>query len=181
MPSIALWLFAQTDRRLARTAECAAPLGDALKAFLPVAIVAHGAGTLIGLYCAVAAVAGDCFSPWLRFRGGTGAAAAFGTMCLICVPAALIYALVWMVSAVASRSIVVGSLLAGVVSLLPLWFYLGAPGAWYATALFVLVSWGNREGLRRLRDGEPETVLKTRVYDDSVVLQLRQASERVGV
>jgi len=42
---------------------------DALKAFIPVAIIAHGGGLLLGLGAAVTVSIGHLFSPWLRGRG----------------------------------------------------------------------------------------------------------------
>jgi len=181
IPTIVAWLFSGTDWRLARTAACAVPFADAFKAFIPVAIVAHGAGTTIALACGVAAVIGDCFSPYLRWRGGTGSAAAWGTLCFLAPPAAAVYAIVWLVSGIASRSIVAASLIAACVSLVPLWFFLGAQGAWYATALLLLAGWGHRAALRSTLDGvEPGTpaVAPARA---SLALEPRQPAERLGV
>jgi len=70
------WLFAgsesaRTDsyRAAGRFAHLILDGLDAFKAFIPVAIVAHGGGLVLGLGAAGAVCIGHLFSPWLRGRG----------------------------------------------------------------------------------------------------------------
>jgi glycerol-3-phosphate acyltransferase PlsY len=70
------WLFAGSEsartgsyRRAGRFARMLLDGLDALKAFIPVAIVAHGGGLILGLFAAIAVSIGHLFSPWLRGRG----------------------------------------------------------------------------------------------------------------
>jgi len=70
------WLFAGSDaarsssyRSAGRFARGVLDALDALKAFIPVAIIAHGGGMVLGLFAGAAVCVGHLFSPWLRGRG----------------------------------------------------------------------------------------------------------------
>jgi glycerol-3-phosphate acyltransferase PlsY len=153
------WFFAGLDRRLGSTAYGFAPVMNYFKAFVPILIVAHGGGPTVGALASVAAVAGDCYCPWLRFRdGGRGAAAQLGALSGLCWPAAVVFAAVWLTIAIASNSTAIGTMLATIVGLLPLWFFIGVPGAWCAAALMVVVAGAHRANFVRLRDGIEPTM-----------------------
>lgn len=68
-------------------------LGDALKGAIPVLVAEHlwQAGGI----AAVAAVAGHCFTPWLKFQGGKGFATAAGVLAALNWPLMLLCAGVW--------------------------------------------------------------------------------------
>jgi glycerol-3-phosphate acyltransferase PlsY len=150
------WVFGDLDPRIARTAAALAPVANAIKGFIAVAISAHGGGIAIGLLAAVAAVAGHCYCPWRRFSGGTGVALLLGVLAAICWPAALIYLAVWLVAAIASNYALVGSLLASAVSVISIWYFLGAPGAFAGVAMFLIIAARHRGALGRLaEDAEP--------------------------
>jgi glycerol-3-phosphate acyltransferase PlsY len=70
------WLFAGSEgarntryRAAGRFARGVLDALDALKAFIPVAIIAHGGGMLLGAAVGIAVIVGHLFSPWLRGRG----------------------------------------------------------------------------------------------------------------
>lgn len=93
---------------------------DFAKGALPVALVAWGPlGTWLSshgeaLHGAEAwwagffAVAGHCFTPWLRFQGGKGVATAFGAVLLLsswaALAGAIVYALTFFITRVSSKS-----------------------------------------------------------------------------
>jgi len=70
------WLFVGSEtsrtpsfRNAGRFARGILDALDALKAFIPVAIVGHGGGIVLGTAAAIVVFAGHIFSPWLRGRG----------------------------------------------------------------------------------------------------------------
>jgi glycerol-3-phosphate acyltransferase PlsY len=70
------WLFAGSDASRSRRYRSAGRFAhglldglDALKAFIPVAIIAHGGGLVLGFAAAITVSVGHLFSPWLRGRG----------------------------------------------------------------------------------------------------------------
>jgi len=152
------WLFADMDARIASTAAALAPVVNAFKALIPVAIATHGGGTEIGLAAAVAVVAGHCYCPWRRFRGGTGVAVMFGALLGVCWPAGLVFFAVWFVAAAGSNYAVVGSLLAAAISFVSLWYFAGAPGAFAGVAMLLLVAGRFGNSFARLSDGTEPTL-----------------------
>lgn len=79
-----------------RTAGIAAATGDVLKSLLPV-LAARGAGITPAWQAltAAAVIAGHCYSPLLKFRGGKGVASAVTVALVLCWPAALAFGCVW--------------------------------------------------------------------------------------
>jgi glycerol-3-phosphate acyltransferase PlsY len=146
------WLFDGLDPRVGRTASALAPVVNTVKAFIPVAIAFHGGGLATGAGAAVAVVAGHCYCPWLRFRGGTGVAVEFGALAGLCPPAAIVFFVLWLV----------GALLASAFSLVSLWYFLGAPGAFAGVAMFVLIAGAHRASLDRLAEGREPTLRRPR-------------------
>jgi glycerol-3-phosphate acyltransferase PlsY len=146
------WLFDEMDPRLASTASAVAPVVNTLKALLPVAIATHGGGTGIGLGAGVAVMFGHCFSPWRRFRGGTGVAAELGVLLGVCWPAGLFYFLLWVGVSAVTNYAVIGSLIASIVSVVSLFRFLGAPGAAAGLAMFLLLAARHQGSFWRLAD-----------------------------
>jgi glycerol-3-phosphate acyltransferase PlsY len=165
----AVWLFADMDRRILRAAAGLAPLLDVAKAFAPTLIAAHGGGSTVGLCAGLAAVAGDCYSPWRRFRGGTGNAAEFGALLAVCWPAGVTFGVVWFVCAVASNYAAIGSLTAAAFAFVPLWFFLGAPGAIMGALAGLAVASRHGVNFARLRDGCEPTMRRSPAAAPSVV------------
>jgi acyl-phosphate glycerol 3-phosphate acyltransferase len=156
------WLFDDLDDRIARTANALAPVVNAFKGFLPVAIATHGGGIDVGLMAAVAAVAGHCYCPWRRFDGGTGVALQLGVLSALFWPASVIYLAVWLVAATASNYALVGSLLASAVSVVALWFFLGASAALAGVAILVLAAGRQRAAFVRLSEDREPTLRTAR-------------------
>jgi glycerol-3-phosphate acyltransferase PlsY len=147
---------------------------DAAKGFAAVrlgpAIQPGPTGSLsLAAGCAAAAVAGHCFPPLLRFRGGKGAATAAGALLAIDAAAVSIAAGVWLVVLAVTRFASVASIAMGLA--LPVAVVaLDPPAAWgtraplfalsCALAVFLVVR--HRSNLRRLLAGvEPRLGRKT--------------------
>jgi glycerol-3-phosphate acyltransferase PlsY len=137
----------------------AVPVGlfDLLKGALPTALAARGTADSVWwpLLVGVAAVVGHVFSPFVRFRGGKGVAAAAGVT-LALVPGALAAAAaLWALVTFATGYVSLGSILAA--ASFPLFVWLVYPGrpAWLAMAgllaLFILFT--HRTNIRRLLAG----------------------------
>ena len=173
----AAWLFAAADSRLFRLGTGLAPALDVAKAFVPVIIALHGGGMLVGLATAVAAVAGDCYSPWFRqFRAGSqGIAAEFGAIAALCPPAGVIFGVMWVVGAVPSNYAAIGSLTATAFAFWPLWFFTGAPGAFAGVAMGLLVASRQGQNFARLRDGRETPMRRLRAREGSVIRLSGQA------
>ncbi|MCX7799986.1 MAG: glycerol-3-phosphate 1-O-acyltransferase PlsY [Fimbriimonadales bacterium] len=135
---------------------------DILKGLVPAAYGATQEGVALGLALGVCAMAGHCFSPFLRFRGGKGIATGLGLL-LGADPVVALVALGVFVAAVAtSRMISVGSILASL-SLCATGLVLGRPTSvlvlYLAMGLFAVHR--HRANLARIRAGtEPRFRLR---------------------
>ena len=146
-----------------RAAGIAAAAGDVLKSLLPVL-----AARLAGIpppwqaLTAAAVIAGHCYSPFLKFRGGKGVASAVTVSLVLCWPSALAFGLVWLGVFRARGYSSLASLLASLA--LPLTSALVRADAsttvfFSLTALFVLFK--HRSNVRRLLDGTESRMRKT--------------------
>ena len=80
-----------------RTAGIAAAAGDILKSLLPVlAARMNGSPPPWQAATAAAVIIGHCYSPFLKFRGGKGVASTATVSLVLCWPAALAFAVVWL-------------------------------------------------------------------------------------
>lgn len=138
-----------------RSAGLAAVVGDVLKSLLPVlAARMAGSSSLWQIVTAAAVIAGHCYSPFLRFRGGKGVISTVAVSLVLCWPAALAFGAVWLgvffsrgyvslASMLASFALPLGSLLARADGTTTVFFWLAS--------LFVLFK--HRGNVRRLLDG----------------------------
>jgi glycerol-3-phosphate acyltransferase PlsY len=125
-------------RTLGRGPAAATLLGDVLKGYAAVALAAHLAGgePTVTASATVAAVAGNCWSVFLGFRGGKGVATGLGAL-LRTVPLATVAAFpVFAVVVATTRLVSLGSLLAALCVPLGAWV-LGYPPAFVLAALAV--------------------------------------------
>ena len=94
---------------------------DALKATAAV-LIAHvlfGPGSILA--AAVGAVFGHLYPVWLKFRGGKGVATYLGALIGVAWPAAIVFAIVWLVVAALSRYSSAAALAATLVSPVVVW------------------------------------------------------------
>jgi acyl phosphate:glycerol-3-phosphate acyltransferase len=88
--------------------------GDIAKGYLAVLVGAAmgGGGAEASAVAAVAAIAGNCWSVYLRFRGGKGVATGLGAFLNVAPWATAPAALVWLVTAITFRYVSLASLMA---------------------------------------------------------------------
>jgi glycerol-3-phosphate acyltransferase PlsY len=111
-----------------------------------------------GGYAAVAAVAGHCFPPWLKFKGGKGFATAAGVCLVVVWQAFLICAVIWATALALSRISSVSSMSAVLTAPIASWL-LGLDIAvlpMLAVAAIVIVQ--HRANIGRLLRGEEPKV-----------------------
>ena len=102
-------------RALGRGRAVVVVAGDVLKGALPVLLARWlGAGEVVEVLCALAAVLGSSRSVFLGFGGGRGVGTGVGTMLVILPLAVLLAAPVFIIVIVVTRYVSLGSLLAAV-------------------------------------------------------------------
>lgn len=132
-------------------------LGDVVKGSLAVWAGAALAGfdSTLAAAAAVAAIVGNCWSLFLRFRGGRGVATGLGA-CLWLVPwATLPAALIWLGVAMTSRYVSLGSLTAAAsMPVAALVFGYPRPAIAACAAIAAIVILRHRENIGRLLAGD---------------------------
>jgi acyl phosphate:glycerol-3-phosphate acyltransferase len=118
-----------------KTLAAATLLCDALKGTAAVLIAAHVVGHDAALAAALGAFLGHLFPVWLKFKGGKGVAIYIGLLIALCWPGALIFCVLWLAVAFASRYSSLAALTASALTPAPLYF-LGQPRV---AALFLLL------------------------------------------
>jgi glycerol-3-phosphate acyltransferase PlsY len=103
------------------------------------------------------AIAGHCYTPWLRFRGGKGVATYLGALFALGWPSGVAFIVTWLAVVVPTRFASAGSILATAVAGVTLAVLgqarYGAGGWIFALASFGLILWKHRENVARLRAG----------------------------
>lgn len=125
---------------------------DALKGTFAVLVAARLGPAAAGV-AALGAFLGHIYPVWLKFRGGKGVATFLGVLAALEPRAALVFAVVWLGVAFATRysslAALVGSLAAGLSM-----FALGRPALGNLVVLLVVILfWKHRDNIRRLRMG----------------------------
>ena len=111
--------------------------------------------SLLLVICAMAAILGHNYTPWLGFKGGKGIATTAGILGAL-LPWVLIVALsLWIVVVLITRIVSIGSLMAAVsLPLATAWFY---PQQWvyfgFAALAGILGAWRHRSNIQRLMAG----------------------------
>lgn len=102
---------------------------------------------------ALAVVFGNCFSPFLGFRGGKGVASGLGAILVLCPAAALSGLLVFAASYLLSRISSLGSLAGALITVLVTAVVGDAATTVAVTGIVVLIFLRHAENIRRLRAG----------------------------
>jgi glycerol-3-phosphate acyltransferase PlsY len=127
-------------------------LGDALKGTVAV-LIAWRWGPNLAILAALGAFLGHLFPVWLSFKGGKGVATYLGCLLGLSPLAALGFAAVWLLVAVATRYSSLSALIAGTATPVILWLL----GERQMAELFVLLTavllWTHRHNIARLRAG----------------------------
>jgi glycerol-3-phosphate acyltransferase PlsY len=127
-------------------------LGDALKGTVAV-LIAWRWGPNLAVLAALGAFLGHLFPVWLSFKGGKGVATYLGCLLGLSPLAALGFAAIWLLVAVATRYSSLSALIAGTGTPVILWLL----GERQMAELFVLLTgvllWTHRHNIARLRAG----------------------------
>jgi glycerol-3-phosphate acyltransferase PlsY len=137
--AIVAWLFADIGGWPRRAALAVVPLVDALKTAIPTVIAAHGGGAAVGAGTAAAALAGSWYSPWRRWRAGSGIGALAGVLLALSPLALASVAAVGVVTGLAARDARAGSLVGAAFAVVALWFFVGPITSLGAAAGLVLL------------------------------------------
>ena len=131
---------------------------DALKGYLPTALVQHYAfelgfeDTTIA-FVGVAAFIGHLFPVWLGFKGGKGVATYIGTLLGVAPLMVLVFAVAWLSVAFITRYSSLSALVATLVIPVALWI-LGVEEATLVTAAMTVITfWRHKQNIERLIAG----------------------------
>jgi len=121
-------------------------------------------GNWLLVACALAAIIGHTASPYIKFRGGKGAASSAGVMFAL-VPIVFVISAIVFVSTIAlTRYVSVGTIVTAVA--FPVWvaiFYPNVPFILFAAVIAVIVPIFHRANIKRLRAGtEPRFAWRNR-------------------
>jgi glycerol-3-phosphate acyltransferase PlsY len=121
-----------------------------LKGTIAVIIAGYYGGANAAMLAALGAFLGHLFPVWLKFNGGKGVATYIGVLIGLFWPAALMFCLIWLATAVTTRYSSLSALVAAFVTPLFLWWF-GHPAlASLFVVLTLLLFWKHTENIKRL-------------------------------
>jgi glycerol-3-phosphate acyltransferase PlsY len=127
---------------------------DMLKGTVAVIIAGYFAGSEAAMLAGLGAFLGHLFPVWLKFKGGKGVAVYIGILIGLFWPAAIVFCVLWLVTAVISRYSSLSALVASLVTPILLWWWFDQP---IVAALFalltVLLFYMHRANISRLLAG----------------------------
>ena len=126
---------------------------DLLKGTAAVVISGYYGGPNAAMLAALGAFLGHLFPAWLKFRGGKGVAVYIGVLTGLFWPAALVFCVLWLATAVTSRYSSLSALVAGFVTPIFLWWFGHLALASLFAVLTLLLFYMHRENIRRLQAG----------------------------
>lgn len=134
--------------------------GDILKGFLPLIIIKiFYADTLLLAFCAIAAILGHDFSPYLKFKGGKGVATSLGAFLVLSPKAILFSMLLWVLILLLSKIVSLASIGAGIC--LPVTIFFGGyPGSVFFAGIIacLLLILRHKNNIGRLLRGEEKRI-----------------------
>src|SRR3954463_11062843 len=126
---------------------------DMLKGPRGVVFMGPCGGPEAAMLAGLAAFLGHLFPVWLKFKGGKGVAVYIGVLLGLFWPAAIVFCLVWLATAITSRYSSLAGLVAGVVTPIFLWWFDHPALASLFAILTLLLLWVHRENIKRLQAG----------------------------
>jgi acyl phosphate:glycerol-3-phosphate acyltransferase len=126
---------------------------DMLKGTLAVLIAGYFGGPDAAMLAALGAFLGHLFPVWLKFKGGKGVAVYIGVLIGLFWPAAVLFCLVWLATAVTSRYSSLSALVASFITPIFLWWFGHLALASLFVVLTMLLFYMHRENIKRLRAG----------------------------
>ena len=128
-------------------------LGDALKGTAAVILMGTYAGPNAAMLAALGAFLGHLFPVWLKFKGGKGVATYIGVLIGLFWPAAIVFCVMWLAVAFATRYSSLSALVAAFITPLFLWWF-GHPAlASLFVVMTLLMFYAHRENIKRLQAG----------------------------
>jgi acyl phosphate:glycerol-3-phosphate acyltransferase len=128
-------------------------IGDMLKGTVAVIIAGYFGGPDAAMLAALGAFLGHLFPVWLKFRGGKGVAVYIGVLLGLLWPAALVFCLIWIAVAFATRYSSLSALVASLVTPILLWWLGHLALATLFAVLTLLLFYAHRENITRLLAG----------------------------
>src|ERR1700710_3304132 len=128
-------------------------IGDALKGTVAVVIAGYFGGPNAAMLAALGAFLGHLFPVWLKFRGGKGVAVYIGVLIGLFWPAAVVFCVLWIATALTTRYSSLSALVASFVTPIFLWWFGHPAPASLFVVLTLLLFWAHRENIRRLQTG----------------------------
>jgi glycerol-3-phosphate acyltransferase PlsY len=126
---------------------------DMLKGTCAVLIAGYYDGPNAAMLAAFGAFIGHLFPIWLKFRGGKGVATYIGVLIGLFWPAAVLFCLVWLATAFATRYSSLAAFVASLITPIFLWWF-GQPAlAALSVILTLLMFYKHRENIMRLLAG----------------------------
>jgi acyl phosphate:glycerol-3-phosphate acyltransferase len=126
---------------------------DMLKGTLAVVIAGTVDGPNAAMLAALGAFLGHLFPVWLKFKGGKGVAVYIGVLLGLFWPAALVFCVIWLATAVTSRYSSLSALVASFVTPIFLWWFGHLALASLFSVLTLLLFYMHRENIKRLQAG----------------------------
>jgi glycerol-3-phosphate acyltransferase PlsY len=131
---------------------------DALKGTAAV-LIARYYGAEYGLVAGFGAFLGHLFPVWLGFRGGKGVATYIGVLTAVAWPIALIFAAIWIATAMITRYSSLSAILASVIAPIATWFLQGSGDRAILLALMtLLLLFKHRTNISRLMSGSESRI-----------------------
>src|SRR3954454_20684799 len=131
---------------------------DMLKGTVAVIIAGSFGGPNAAMLAGAAAFIGHLFPVWLNFKGGKGVAVYIGVLLGLFWPAALVFCVLWLATAAASRYSSLSALVASFVTPIFLWWFGYATLAGLFAVLTMALWYMHRENIKRLQSGTEERI-----------------------
>jgi len=128
-------------------------IGDALKGTVAVILAGYFGGPNAAMAAALGAFLGHLFPVWLKFKGGKGVAVYIGILIGLFWPAAIVFCVIWLTTAIVTRYSSLAALVASVVTPIFLWWFGHLALASLFAVLTLLLFYMHRENIKRLQAG----------------------------
>jgi acyl phosphate:glycerol-3-phosphate acyltransferase len=128
-------------------------LCDMLKGTIAVVIAGYFGGPNAAMMAALGAFLGHLFPVWLKFKGGKGVAVYIGVLIGLFWPAAVVFCVLWVATAAASRYSSLSALVASFVTPIFLWWFGHLALASLFAVLTLFLFYMHRENIKRLQTG----------------------------
>src|SRR3984893_11994975 len=128
-------------------------LCDMLKGTAAVLIANYFGGFNAAMLAALGAFLGHLFPVWLKFRGGKGVAVYIGILIGMFPPAALVFCVLWLATALTTRYSSLSALVASFVTPIFLWWFGHPELPSLFAVLTLLLFYAHRDNIKRLQAG----------------------------